>query len=157
MRQYLEQLWWWKAVGSIILLCMVRKIICRHRMMLILEYISTHGTPSGALRECQPDNPRIAYRYIHTHALVTSTPGGRGPLQLTDHSGDAGGVVTSVADVPSRATLHISSFCMLWCMCGSHAAEANSKCGLTKRCGMTISGNQHIIAQKYVNVETIEV
>ena len=88
--------------------------------MLILEYISTHGTPSGALRECQPDNPRIAYRcvsnpvhHIHTHARVTSTPGGRGPLQLTDHSGDAGGVVTSVADITSRATLHISSFCML--------------------------------------------
>ena len=86
--------------------------------MLILEYISTHGTPSGALRECQPDNPRIAYWCVsnpvhHAHAHATSTPGGRGPLQLTDHSGDAGGVVTSVADVASRATLHISSFSML--------------------------------------------
>ena len=32
-------------LGSSLLLCVVRQIICRRRVMLILEYISTHGTP----------------------------------------------------------------------------------------------------------------
>ena len=48
--------------------------------MLILAYISTHGTPEwcAALRECQPGSPRVAYRRMsnpvhHAQARVGST------------------------------------------------------------------------------------
>ena len=79
--------------------------------MLILEYISMHATPSGALRECQPGSPRIAYRRMsnhvhHAQACVGSTPRERGPIQLAEHSSDAAGIVPAVADVPGRETLH---------------------------------------------------
>ena len=64
--------------------------------MLILEYISTHGTPSGALRECQPGRPRVPYRRMsnsvhHAQACIGSTRGQRDTLQPAEHSGDAAG------------------------------------------------------------------
>ena len=67
--------------------------------------------PSGALRECQPGNPRVTYRRMtnavhHSLACIGSTLDQRDPLQLAAHSGDAAGIVPSVADVPGRATLH---------------------------------------------------
>ena len=45
------------------------------------------GPPSGALRECQPGSPRVAYRHMsnhvhHAQARVGSTRGERDPLQL---------------------------------------------------------------------------
>ena len=58
------------------------------------------GPPSGALRECQPGSPRVAYRRMsnpihHVQAArVGSTSGERDPLQLVEHSGDAAGDVT---------------------------------------------------------------
>ena len=69
------------------------------------------GPPNGALRECQPGSPRVPYRrmsnYVHhAQACIGSTRGQRDPLQLTEHSGDAAGIVPAVADVPDRATLH---------------------------------------------------
>ena len=69
------------------------------------------GPPSGALRECQPGSPRVAYRRMsnpvhHTQARVGSTRGERDPLQLVEHSGDAAGVVPAIAHIPGRATLH---------------------------------------------------
>ena len=73
------------------------------------------GPPSGALRECQPGSPRVAYRRMsnpvhHPQARVGSTRGerdsGRDPLQLVEHSGDAAGVVPAIAHIPGRATLH---------------------------------------------------
>ena len=69
------------------------------------------GPPSGALRECQAESPRVACRRIsnpvhHAQACVGSTHGERDPLQLADHSGDAAGVVPAIADIPGRATLH---------------------------------------------------
>ena len=81
------------------------------RMMLILDYISTHGTPSGGLREFQPGSSRAPSRRMsnsvhHAHACIGSTHGHRDPLQLADHSGDAAGIVPAVVDVPGRATLH---------------------------------------------------
>ena len=81
--------------------------------MLILEYISTHGTPEwcAALRECQPGSPRVTYRLMsnpvhHARARVGSKRGERDPLQLVEHSGDAAGVVPAIAHIPGRATLH---------------------------------------------------
>ena len=79
--------------------------------MLILKYISTHGTPGGALRECQPGSTRVHYRRMsnsvhHAQACVCSTRGQRDPLQLAEHSGDAAAIVPAIADVPGRATLH---------------------------------------------------
>ena len=69
------------------------------------------GPPSGALRECQPGSPRVAYRRMsnpvhHAQARVGSTRGERDPLQLVEHSGDAAGVVPPIAHIPGRATLH---------------------------------------------------
>ena len=63
------------------------------------------------MREYQPGSPRVPYRRMsnnvhHAQACVGSTRGQSDPLQLTDHSGDAAGIVPSVADVPGRATLH---------------------------------------------------
>ena len=71
------------------------------------------GPPSGALRECQPGSPRVAYRRMrnpvhHAQARVGSTRGERDPLQLVEHSGDAAGVVPAIAHIPGRATLHQS-------------------------------------------------
>ena len=65
------------------------------------------GPPSGALRECQPGSPRIAYRRVsnpvhHAQAHVGSTRGERDPLQLVEHSGDAAGVVRAIAHIPGR-------------------------------------------------------
>ena len=76
-----------EAVGSRLLLCVVRMTKCRRRVMLILEYISTHGTPSGALFEWQPGSPRVASRCMsnpvhHAQVRVGSTRGERDPLQL---------------------------------------------------------------------------
>ena len=69
------------------------------------------GPPSGALRECQPGSPRVPYRRMsnsvhHAQACIGSTRGQRDPLQLTEHSGDAAGIVPAVADVSGHATLH---------------------------------------------------
>ena len=71
------------------------------------------GPPSGALRECQPGSPRVAYRRMsnpvhHAQARVGSTRGERDPLQLVEHSGDAAGVVPAIAHIPGRATHVIS-------------------------------------------------
>ena len=73
------------------------------------------GPPSGALRECQPGSPRVAYRHMgnpvhHAQARVGSTRGERDPLQLVEHSGDAAGVVPAIAHIPGRATLHHLQF-----------------------------------------------
>ena len=69
------------------------------------------GPPSGALRECQPGSPRVAYWRMrnpvhHAQACVGSTRDQRDSLQLAEHSGDVAGIVPAVADVPGRATLH---------------------------------------------------
>ena len=79
--------------------------------MLILEYISTHGTPGWcAARMSARDSkgPLPAYEQLvhHAQACVGSTRGQRDPLQLAEHSGDAAGIVPAIADVPGRATLH---------------------------------------------------
>ena len=73
--------------------------------MLILEYISTHGTPEWC--ECQPGRPRVPYRRMsnsvhHAQACIGSTRDQRDPLQLAEHSGDAAGIVPAIADVPGR-------------------------------------------------------
>ena len=80
------------------------------------------GPPSGALRECQPGSPRVAYRRMsnpvhHAQARVGSTRGERDPLQLVEHSGDAAGVVPAIAHIPGRAARRctISNFCVLQC------------------------------------------
>ena len=68
--------------------------------------------PNGALRECQPGSPMVAYRSMsnpvhHAQtARVGSTRGERDPLQLVEHSGDAAGVVPVIAHIPGRATLY---------------------------------------------------
>ena len=72
------------------------------------------GPPSGALRECQPGSPRVAYRRMsnpvqavhHAQARVGSKRGEMDPFQLVEHSGDAAGVVPAIAHIPGRATLH---------------------------------------------------
>ena len=82
------------------------------------------GPPSGALRECQPGSPRVAYRRMsnpvhHAQARVGSTRGERDPLQLVEHSGDAAGVVPAIAHIPGRATLHHLLFMYVCCnVCG---------------------------------------
>ena len=69
------------------------------------------GPPSGALRECQPGSPRVPYRRMsnsvpQAQACICPTRDQRDPLQLTENSGDAVGIVPAVADVPGRGTLH---------------------------------------------------
>ena len=66
---------WFQAI-----IVVVGKRIYRRRVMLILEYISTHGTPEWWLRECQPGSPRVPYRRMsnsvhHTQACIGSTRG----------------------------------------------------------------------------------
>ena len=70
MRQDLEQLWKWKAVGSRLLLCVVRKIICKHRVMLILKYNYFHAwdPPSGAMHECH-SKACIGYELCHLRGI----------------------------------------------------------------------------------------
>ena len=77
--------------------------------MWILNIFPRIVPPSGALRECQPGSPSVAYRRMsnpvhHAQARVGSTRGEMDPLQLVEHSGDAAGVV--IAHIPGRATLH---------------------------------------------------
>ena len=79
--------------------------------MLILEYISTHGTPGWcaarmSARESKGPPRRMSNSVHHAQACVGSTRGQRDPLQLAEHSGDAAGIVPAIADVPGRATLH---------------------------------------------------
>ena len=54
------------------------------------------GPPSGALHECEPGSPMVAYRCMsnsvhHAQACVGSTTHERDPLQLAEHSSDAAG------------------------------------------------------------------
>ena len=105
--------------------------------MLIWNIFPRMGPPSGALRECQPGSPRVAYRHMsnpvhHAQARVGSTRSERDPLQLVEHSGDAAGVVPAIAHIRAARRCTISNFCVLQCVWGSHTAEAYSKCGLTK-------------------------
>ena len=79
--------------------------------MLILEYISTHGTPEWCAARMSARESKVAYRRMsnpvhHAQARVGSTRGERDPLQLVEHSGDAAGVVPAIAHIPGRATLH---------------------------------------------------
>ena len=78
------------------------------------------GPPSGALRECQPGSPRVAYRDMsyhvhHAQTCVGSTRGQRGQLQLAGHSGDAAGIVPAVADVPRDAAPSLITACCNVC------------------------------------------
>ena len=78
--------------------------------MLILEYISTHGTPEWCAARMS-GRPRVPYRRMsnsvhHAQACSGSTRGQMDPLQLAEHSGDAAGIVPAIADVPGRAMLH---------------------------------------------------
>ena len=79
--------------------------------MLILEYISTHGTPEWCAARMSARASKVPYRSMsnsvhHTQACIGSTRDQRDPLQLSEHSGDAAGIVPAIADVPGRATLH---------------------------------------------------
>ena len=79
--------------------------------MLILEYISTHGTPEWcavrmSARASKGPLPAMSNSVHHAQACIGSTRGQRDPLQLAEHSGDAAGIVPAIADVPGRATLH---------------------------------------------------
>ena len=70
--------------------------------MLILEYISTHGTPEWCAARMSArayKGPLPAYEQLCT-SCIGSTRRQRDPLQLAEHSGDA-----AIADVPGRATL----------------------------------------------------
>ena len=68
------------------LLCMVRKIICRCHVMLILEYISTHGTlrvvccaARMSARESKPtgvSRPRATGRPVPQNSKAVSIPTG---------------------------------------------------------------------------------
>ena len=81
----------------------------RRRVMLILEYISTHGTPewcAARMSARASKGPLAAYEQLCTSWCIGSTRGQRDPLQLAEHSGDAAGIVPAIADVPGRATLH---------------------------------------------------
>ena len=73
--------------------------------MLILEYISTHGT-RGVNVSHIVQGPPTGNPVHHAQACVGSTRGERDPLQLVEHSGDAAGVVPAIADILGRATLH---------------------------------------------------
>ena len=95
---------------------------------MILEYSSTHGSPSGALRECQPGSPRVAYRRMSNHVLhaqaCITTRGETDPLQLAEHSGDSGCRDTGPRDA---APFLIYACCNV---CGGpiiHTAEAYIK------------------------------
>ena len=74
--------------------------------MLILEYISTHGTPKWcAARMSARASNWVPYRRMsnsvhHAQACIGYTRGQRDPLQLAEHSGDAAGIVPAIADVP---------------------------------------------------------
>ena len=83
--------------------------------MLILEYISKHGTPEWSARESKGPYRRMSNSVHHAQACIGSTRGQRNPLQLAEHSGDAAGIVPVVADVPGRTTQRctISNFCVL--------------------------------------------
>ena len=79
--------------------------------MLILEYISTHGTPgwcAARMSARESKGPLPAYEQLCTSCkgVCWLTRGQRDPLQLAEHSGDAAGIVPAIADVPGRATLH---------------------------------------------------
>ena len=85
--------------------------------MLILEYISMHGTPSEwcaarlSARESKGHYRRMSNHVGLHHAqacvhCVDSTRGERDPLQLAEHSGDAAGVLPAIADIPGCAMLH---------------------------------------------------
>ena len=72
--------------------------------MLILEYISTHGTPEWCAARMSArgsKGPLSAYEQLCMHRR-----GQRDPLQLAEHFGDSAGFVPAVADVPGRTTLH---------------------------------------------------
>ena len=74
--------------------------------MLILEYISTHGTPEWcavrmSARESKGRYRRMSNPVHHAQARVGSTRGER-----VEHSGDAAGVVPAIAHIPGHATLH---------------------------------------------------
>ena len=83
--------------------------------MLILEYISTHGTPGWCAARMSARESKVPYRRVskslhHAQACIGSARGQRDPLQLAEHSGDAAGSVPAVADVPGRA-LYAHRFC----------------------------------------------
>ena len=79
--------------------------------MLILEYISTHGTPgwcAARMSARESKGPLPAYEQLCTSCTgvcwLYAWP--EDPLQLAEHSGDAAGIVPAIADIPGRATLH---------------------------------------------------
>ena len=79
--------------------------------MLILEYISTHGTPgwcAARMSARESKGPLPAYEQLCTSCtgVCWISHGQRDPLQLAEHSGDPAGIVPAIADVPGRATLH---------------------------------------------------
>ena len=71
--------------------------------MLILEYISTHGTPewcAARMSARASKGPLPAYEQLCTSCTgLGSTRGQRDPLQLVEHSGDAAGIMPAIANV----------------------------------------------------------
>ena len=79
---------------------------------------------------CQPGSSGVACRCVyklvhHAQAYVVE----RGPLQLTEHPGDAACVLPAVTNVPGRTPLHDLQF-MEVVFCWSHIVDACSTCGL---------------------------
>ena len=91
--------------GSKLLLCVVRKIIYRRRVMLILEYISTHGTPEWCAARMSArgsKGPLPAYEQLCTSCTGVA----RGTHSSWLSISVTAGFVPAVADVPGRTTLH---------------------------------------------------